>query len=301
MTFRRRFGALSFLIAAVGACAAGACAVGQVDGGSPDGSSVARITPPLPTEGGAAEPAQPDSGDADDAGTLPDASAPEGGDDGGNDASTVVVTPPTVDGTVGAGEYGAHTNGQNQQQSTPGNAASTTWYMTWTDTHLYVAVTAATVTEGVVVYVDRAPRSPSTSGTNADGSLIGNPYDSTNAGALPFRADFVAYVKSGYNEYRTANGAGGWSAATAGALTVQAIGTTREIAIPWSAIGAGGRPSAFSWLGYATSSTGFVYGPMPSDNPQGAIGQSSTFVSFYKVTDATPGSGTKPFAVKGAP
>jgi hypothetical protein len=270
------------------------------DGGA-DPSTGPRITPPLATEAGTPSPVAPDAGVEGD-GAAPDAAAVEedAGVDAGRDAA-VLVTPPTVDGTVGAAEYGAHTNGANQQESTPGNAASTTWYMTWTDTHLYVAVTAATVTEGVVVYIDGAPRTPSTSGTNADGSLIGNPYDSTNAGALPFRADFVAYVKSGYNEHRTANGAGGWSAATVGALTVQAIGTTREIAIPWSAIGAGGRPPAFSWLGYATSSTGFVYAPMPTDNPQGAIGQSSTFVSFFKVSDATPGSGTKPFAVKGAP
>lgn len=218
--------------------------------------------------------------------------------DAGPDAAPVVVVPPTIDGTIAPGEYGAHVNGQNQQET--GGPGSTTWLMTWTETHLFVAVTAASVTEAVVLYLDHTPKTPSTSGTNADGSLLGAPYDSTN-GSLPFRADFALYVKNGYHEYRASNGAGGWSAATANSLTVSLSGTTREIAIPWSAVRAGGRPASFSWLGYATSPTGYVYGATPSGNPGGAIGQNASFGFFYTVSDATPGGGTKPFASRLSP
>lgn len=227
------------------------------------------------------------------------------GDQGGHsDASLDVATQadsgavasPLLDGTIQPGEYGVHTDGQNQQASVPNDPNSTTWYMTWSDTHLYVAVLAANVAEGVVLYVDHAPLNPSTSGTNADGSLVSVLYDNTKAGKLPFRADFVAYVKASYNEYRTANGANGWSAQVSGALQVKAIGSIREIAIPWTAIRAGGRPSSFAWLGYATSSAGYVYGAMPVSNPRGNIGQNATFGFFFKVADTTPGTGTKPFA-----
>jgi len=216
----------------------------------------------------------------------------------GTDAGVVTVTPPTVDGTIATGEYGAHANGQNQQASVPSDPTSTTWYATWTETHLYLGVTAANVAEGVVIYVDHTPLTPITGGSSADGSVAGYAYDNTKPGALPFRADFVAYVKAGYHEHRTANGAGGWSAATSGALTVQTSGATREIAIPWSTIRAGGRPSSFAWLGYATSASGYVYGNVPVGNPGGNVGLGATFGAYFKVLDATPGTGTKPFAMK---
>jgi hypothetical protein len=209
-------------------------------------------------------------------------------------ATPIAVTPPSLDGTIASGEYGTHVNGQNQEASAP----STYWYMTWTATHLYVGVTAANVAEGVVLYIEHAPLSPSNGGTDADGSLIGFSYDNTAPGTLPFRADFVAYVKSGYNEYRRANGANGWSAPVAGALTMQAQGTVREIEIPWTAVRASGRPPSFAWFGYATSPGGYVYGGMPASNPSGAVGTTAAFKSFYRVDDTTPGSGSKPFAMK---
>lgn len=246
----------------------------------------------------------PPIGDA----SLPDTNEPlEAGADASEDAAPeaateggIVVTPPVVDGNIAAGEYGVHTNGQNQQASTAA-PASTTWYMTWTQTHLYIGVAAANVAEGVLLYLDHTPIAPSNAGTNADGSLAGVLYDATRPSTLPFRADFVAYLKGGYNEYRTANGANGWSTPTAGAISVQTIGAAREIAIPWSIIRAGGRPSSFAWLGYAASAGGYVYGAMPPDNPGGNVGENASFGFFYKVIDATPGAGTKPFSVKLSP
>jgi len=282
-----------------------ACAQGVAD--DPRASDSSRAEPRDAAAGskGAGDedaPADPGAADAEAGGDAADAEASASPTDGatGTDGAVVSppVTPPTVDGTITAGEYGVHANGQNQQASVASDPTSTTWYATWTETHLYFGVTAANVAEGVVLYLDHSPLTPSTGGTNADGSLVGNAYDNTMPGALPFRADFVAYVKAGYHEHRTANGDGGWSAPTAGALTVQTSGATREIAIPWSVIRAAGRPLSFAWLGYATSAAGYVYGGVPAGNPGGNIGLNATFGTYFKVSDATPGTGSKPFAMK---
>ena len=55
---------------------------------------------------------------------------------------------------------------------------------------------------------------------------------------------------------------------------------------------------AFGWFGLVTSSGGFVYGQVPTDNPGGAIGTNATYPFYYLVANATPGSGDKPFATK---
>ena len=103
-------------------------------------------------------------------------------------------------------------------------------------------------------------------------------------------------MKSAYNEVRTADGAGGWTSPSVGAVTQVGTGNIRELVIPWSLIRSAGRPTAFSWLGYATSAGGYAYAEMPPSNPGGTIGTSAAFTHFYDVTDATPGTGTKPFA-----
>lgn len=307
MTPLRSWPAITAAVAVGLGLSASACAEGVADDApasdtSPAGATDAGAGAKVSGDAGAAtEAGAPADGGGDASSTSADASQ-DGATDGatGTDGGVVTppVTPPTVDGTITSGEYGVHANGQNQQASVASDPTSTTWYATWTETHLHIGVTAANVAEGVVLYVDHSPLGPGAGGTSADGSLVGNAYDNTRPGALPFRADFVAYVKAGYHEHRTANGAGGWSAATAGALTVQTSGATREIAIPWSTIRPGGRPSSFAWLGYATSAGGYVYGNVPAGNPGGNVGQNATFGSYFKVTDATPGTGSKPFAMK---
>ncbi len=138
---------------------------------------------------------------------------------------------PAVNGAIGANEYGTHTDGQNSQST----STAQTWYMTWDETNLYVAVTNANLAESAIIYIDRNPISPVNGGSNSDGNLSGFNYDNTNFSALPFRADFVAYFKDGYREYRTANGSGGWSSQTAffGSYASGA-GNVRELSIPWS-------------------------------------------------------------------
>ncbi len=196
---------------------------------------------------------------------------------------------PTVNGTIASGEYGTHTDGQNQQTN-----GSQVWYMTWDDTDLYVGITGATLGEAAIIYLDKNPLAPINGGSNSDGTIVGNAYDGTNFAALQFRADLVLYVKSGYREYRTANGSNGWSSATTGFGSYADSGTTREFSIPWSVVG--GRPSSFAWFGYLTSSGGFVYGQVPTENSGGTIGTSARYVRYYIVNNTGDGASTKPFS-----
>ncbi len=156
-----------------------------------------------------------------------------------------------TDGVISAGEYGTHTDGQNQQTS-----GGQIWYMTWNDLDAFLGISGGSTAEGAVVYVDKDPLVPINGGTDANGTNIGQDYDGQAIGALPFRADLVIYVKDGYREYRLSDGAGGWSSpTTAFGSYASTGGTTREVAIPWSIIG--GRPESFAWLGYLNSATGF--------------------------------------------
>jgi hypothetical protein len=207
--------------------------------------------------------------------------------DGG--ASAQFATP-VIDGSIASGEYGVHTDGQNQQTS-----GSQVWYMTWDASNLYVGLTAASTAEGAVLYVDAAPVTPVNGGTNADGTLTGFLYDNTSFSDLQFRADLVVYFKDGYQEYRTADGANGWTAATAGFGSYASTGgTDRELAIPWSAIG--GMPASFAWFAYVTSSGGFVYGQIPVENGAGLIGTAAREERYYPVGGTSDGASVKPFS-----
>lgn len=197
---------------------------------------------------------------------------------------------PTINGSIGTSEYGTHTDGQNQQ----GNGTQT-WYMTWDNTNLYIGITTANTGEGAVVYIDKDPLNPINGGSNSDGTLAGFNYDGTSFAALQFRADLVLYVKNGYREYRTADGSNGWSSATTSFGSYADNGSNlREFSIPWSVIG--GRPSSFAWFGYITSSGGFVYGQMPTENSGGTIGTSARYARYYIVNSTADGSSTKPFS-----
>ncbi|MGC8958390.1 MAG: hypothetical protein ACP5OO_01210 [Chloroflexia bacterium] len=198
---------------------------------------------------------------------------------------------PTVDGTISPGEYGDHTDGQNRQTS-----GGQVWYMTWDDDNLYVGIAGANIYEGAILYLDRNPLAPINGGSNADGTIVGFNYDGTNFAALQFRADIVLYAKNGYREYRLANGANGWSGPTTGWGSYADDGgtNTREFALPWSALG--GRPASFAWFGYLTSSGGYVYGPVPVENPGGTIGTAARYTRYYIVNNTGNGTSTKPFS-----
>ena len=68
-----------------------------------------------------------------------------------------------------------HADGGNRKTAALGQI----WYVTWDAQNLYIGI------------------------ANANGNLAGfHSYDNTGLASLPFRAQFVAYFKDGYREYR---------------------------------------------------------------------------------------------------
>lgn len=209
----------------------------------------------------------------------------------------------TVNGTIGANEYGTHTNGQNQETNT------ITSYMTWDNTNLYIGIgaTSNNSTEPAVFYFDVNPIEPVNGGNNANGSTTGfNNYDRCTVN-LPFRGDFVVYFKDGYYEYRSADGSGGWSTQTTTGLTYAqsgaGAGQSQEISIPWSVMPGGTRPASFNWcskkMWNASSSNNGVYGGLPAANPGGAQNVAAYTMRdeyYYTVSVTTVGSSTPPMS-----
>ncbi len=201
-------------------------------------------------------------------------------------------TTPTVDGFIAPGEYGP-----NNSLSNAGNTGQT-WYMTWDATNLYVGIVNANLSEGAVIYVSGNPQNPPTCCSDADGNLAGFNYDGSDISSLPFRAKFVTYVKDGYREYRNSDGHGNWTGASSnyGAYASNpGNSNTREIAIPWSAITGGGIPSTFVFFGYLTSSGGYIYGQVPTDNNIGAFGKTSA-TQYFAIDNTGDGTSTPPFS-----
>ncbi|MET0754141.1 MAG: alpha-amylase family glycosyl hydrolase, partial [Pyrinomonadaceae bacterium] len=156
--------------------------------------------------------------------------------------------------------------------------------------------TNANLAEGAVIAIDRNPVSPPNGGTNADGTLNALNYDGTAIGTLPFRADFRAYFKDGYRDYNTANGANDWNFGASGFGTyASGAGNVRELSIPWSAITGGGRPASFLFLGYMSSSGGYIYGQVPQGNAEGT--SPGNYSRYYAVVNTENGTATKPFSL----
>jgi glycosidase len=200
---------------------------------------------------------------------------------------------PIIDGVIQPSEYGNTQTRTNQIGTNTGQ----TWYMTWDASHLYVAIANANLNEAAVLYIDVNPTNPPNGGASANGNLSGVNYDGEQIGTLPFRAQFVTYFKDGYNEYRTSDGNGNWTAQISNYGTYASIGSVREFAIPWQAVTGGGIPSSFLFLGLLTSSSAYVYGQAPNDNLGGAVGPSAVYTQYFVVASTADGSSTPPFSI----
>jgi glycosidase len=196
-------------------------------------------------------------------------------------------TTPTIDGSIGNGEYGA-----NNQYNNAGNTGQT-WYMTWDANNLYVGIVNANISEGLVLYA-------ADPNNNSTGNTTGFGYDNANFSSLPFKATFVTYVKNGYREYRNSDGSGGWSSQTSNYGQYADNGgnnNTREVAIPWTAISASGIPSQFVFFGYLVSGGGYIYGQAPTDNNiTGFVGLNATATQYFAVVNTGNGTSTPPFS-----
>ncbi|MGD0528939.1 MAG: hypothetical protein ABSE49_27625, partial [Polyangiaceae bacterium] len=161
---------------------------------------------------------------------------------------------PVCDGVISPGEYGGAAN-----QAT--DLSGQTWYMTWDDNNIYVAITNADVLEGNIVYFSNG----------GPGMTSGELYDSTDVTTLPFSAQLAVYAHDGYTEGRQFSG-GAWGTpnTTLVRLCDNATTQVREEVIPWSLFG--GKPVSFGWTGYLaadgnTNPNGYIYGQMPLGNP----------------------------------
>lgn len=203
------------------------------------------------------------------------------------------IAAPTQNGTIGTNEYGTHTNGANQNT----NSGIVT-YLNWDATNLYVGISGGGNADGHILYLDRNPVTPVNGGTNTDGTNVGFNYDNTSFAELPFRAELVAYVKTGYREYRTSNGSNGWSNATTAFGSYGETGgspNVKEYSIPWSAVG-GAPTSGFNFFCYNVNGSSSVYNTQPTENGSGTIGTGARYERYFTVTDATPITGTPPFS-----
>lgn len=201
-------------------------------------------------------------------------------------------TAPVQNGTIGTNEYGTHTNGANQN-----NNGSLNTFVSWDATNLYVAVEGANLAQAHVFYIDRNPVIPVNGGANSDGTNVGFNYDGASFAELPFRADAVMYVKNDYREFRTANGANGWSSQTSafGAYGENAGTSTREYSISWANLG-GFPVGGFNFFCFNVQTGPNVYNTQPTENPGGNIGTGARYSRYFTVTDATVGTGTPPFS-----
>jgi len=193
---------------------------------------------------------------------------------------------PTVDGTVGAGEYANH---------------SGDWSMTWDATYLYIAKTNfISPDHTLLVYLDTDPLSTPTAGTHSNGNLT-SPGDHEINPALPFRADARAYIARNLTtSLRTRDGSGSWTAANTDSNDVSSAvnGSTGEMRIRWGAIpGLSGVPSSFAWLAYTVDedlSPDSVNATIPSSNPTGSTANPS-YIYYYTIFSTANGTSTNPF------
>jgi hypothetical protein len=150
-----------------------------------------------------------------------------------------------IDGYVSNTLAPAGTNGINWEADEiyPGYQSVINWYVSWDDTYFYLGrkgfATPSSNALGSVIYI-RAEY-PGASYTPSPPVYDQVQPDLTNMGGI----DFVAYIKSTYNGYRTYNGA--WSGSnTLNPVFQNNVGNTdyMEVAIPWNTITNGkGKPS----------------------------------------------------------
>ena len=204
---------------------------------------------------------------------------------------------PTINGTVAAGEYGTHTEGNNQFTSDGVN-----WFITWDNTYLYVGLTNYNnFGDAVVLYVDADPLATVNGGSGSDGTLVGTGYDGVTPN-FPFRADCFLFVKGDYSDYIRRNGSGGWGANNGNFIgnsnnaDRNFNGTTAEFRVTWSAItGGGGRPASFNFLGFLSYSGGGGgnFARVPGLNPGGIT---ATLPYYFTVSSTADATATKPFS-----
>jgi len=158
--------------------------------------------------------------------------------------------------------------------STPG----VTWYITWDENYLYLGTAGGSKSEGHIVYIDTDPQ-PAPNQTSGTGTTTGLNYDN-HTPTLPFSANFFAYYKVDYSEFRRWNGSG-WSNSLGYVNNYfNPTNDDGEAKIPWSDITGAGKPSHIYLLCYITSGGGYQYGITPNDAQTDGTGN-KTYTHYW--------------------
>ncbi len=203
---------------------------------------------------------------------------------------------PTVDGTISAGEYGNHSLGFNRY-----NDGARNWYLTWNNTDLFIATdgNGNPSDDEIVIFIDTDPQTPANGGSNANGALGGpGGFDGNNYGRLPFRANFVAFVRNFYNQHRTNNLTGGWNANVDNSPSISdfSSGTVQEVRIAWSIITGSGRPTAFRVFIYLNGSD--PYGGLSRFSLDDDFSDKLNLTArlYFDIANTNDGESTPPFS-----
>lgn len=179
----------------------------------------------------------------------------------------------TIDGLIDNDEYGFHIEGQNMITSD-----GKTWYMKSDDYFFYIGISNYTnSSEAINFYLDNSGIYPVNYPDNDLGTITGSPEEGINSN-LPFRADFFAYIKPSYDEYKYANQFGGWglinSATNSFVKNYSDPNNVFEFAIPLSSLPVSTNQSNipleyYNWLGFITNTVS-ISSRVPSNiNPSG--------------------------------
>jgi hypothetical protein len=202
-----------------------------------------------------------------------------------------------IDGNV-TGQKG-ETNGTNgtswENDELLSGKSGVNWFLSWDNNNLYIGREGGNNSEPVLIYI-QAEFSGSTytdnssgiyyDGTRGNFPTTGSPNWGTGGGV-----NFVAYIKSSYDEFRTWNGSS-WSAANTSLnpqFTIQGSTHNMEVSIPWNSVTQGNEtPSYFRIVMFHTNgnnggSGAYVYGATPnnSNTPSDGYQTDATFRSWW--------------------
>jgi gliding motility-associated-like protein len=193
------------------------------------------------------------------------------------------------DGFVQAGNAPGSNSSQGQWETDErfqGFSNAVNWFLTWDDNNLYVGRIGGNNAEGSLIYL-RADKA---------GLPFSNSVQAYDGFSPTFSAlngiNFVCYLKSGYDEFRTFNGTN-WSAPNISLtpnFSTQSDGNHFEISIPWNLITNGnGKPDNLRAVFYQVVPTPFfVYGESPWGTGNGTDGPN------VGVNDGAPTSAAQP-------
>ncbi|WP_348344684.1 T9SS type A sorting domain-containing protein, partial [Ignavibacterium sp.] len=159
----------------------------------------------------------------------------------------------TIDGIISTDEYGSHVEGENMLTS-----EGKTWYMRSDHYFIYVGISNySDSSEAVNFYLDNSNIGPVNFHNGYYGTQTGPNKDGLSIN-LPFGADYFAYVKPTYDEFRHTDQFNGWQDSVSNSFVKSYSGNVFEFAIPISSLPVSTNQYnnpllSFNWLGFLSN------------------------------------------------